>query len=75
MENINMGDDELEKFRLKLSRCTNCDLVSSNKNFSLVLQLETTVTLVLQLNETKISIKHNNPNWRVADQLALNKHD
>ena len=37
MENINMGDDELEKFRLKLSRCTNCDLVSSNKNFSLVL--------------------------------------
>ena len=34
-----------------------------------------TLSMPLQLNETKISIKHtDNPNWRVADQLALNKH-
>ena len=58
------------------------NIISEKKNVLLLIVINAfTATpnkftsMSLQLKETIISIKRNNPNWRVADQLAFNKHD
>lgn len=37
MDKINIDDDDLEKFRLEILRCANCDVTILITNFSLML--------------------------------------
>ena len=50
-----IANDQLEKFRLKFSRCTSCDVANLNKNFcvSIVSSACTEISVSVSFDSTK----------------------